>query len=48
MRKQKNEIEKEELNDKMLDSIVEAMDDIQDHHLQGAESYSELMEILDE
>lgn len=48
MRKQKNEIEKEELSDKMLDSIAEAVTDMNDHHLKGADSYPELDKILDE
>lgn len=48
MKKQKNGCYEDRLNNKILDSIAEAVEDMNDHHLKGAESYSELMEILDE
>lgn len=48
MRKQKNEIEVVHVSDEVLDSFVEAMEDMSDHHLKSTESYTELEKLLDE
>lgn len=48
MSKQKNETEVVHVSDEVLDSFVEAMEDMSNHHLKSAESYTELEKLLDE
>lgn len=48
MKNQKNEAEKGKFSSEILDSIAEAVTDMNDHHLKSAGSYSELEKILDE